>query len=342
MVYRETTNVVSRRGRLAIASALIAVLVVLPAAMFLWMTSVPGRSFDQIVPLPGAESAQLAARLRGHVEVIGSTPHNIAHPAAYANVQRYIGTKLSAMGYRVDRQRVMAGADNLAVDIRSANPSAKLLIIGAHFDSAGDAPGANDNGSGVAALIEIAGALKGRKFAHHIRLIWFANEEPPFFQREGMGSMVAAKSIAASGQSIIGMISLETIGYFDDRAGSQHYPPPLSLRYPDRGNFIAFVGMVDARPFVRRSVGEFRRSARLPSVGGVAPSFVQGIDWSDHWSFQKQGISSLMVTDTAPFRYPHYHERSDTPDKLDYHRMALLVEALEEMIVSLASTDKDN
>ena len=236
----------------------------------------------------------------------------------------------------------MADADNLSVDIRSAHPGAKLLVIGAHYDSAGIAPGANDNGSGVAALIEIARTLKARKLAHHVRLIWFANEEPPFFQREGMGSVVAAKSIAASGQPMIGMISLETIGYFDDRAGSQHYPPPLSLRYPDRGNFIAFVGMVGARSFVRRSVGEFRRSARLPSEGGVAPSFVQGIDWSDHWSFQQQGIPSLMVTDTAPFRYPHYHELSDTPDKLDYHRLALLVEALDMMIVSLASTGASN
>ena len=336
-MYRETVEGVSRRSRLAIASALVAVLIVLPVIVFLWMTSVPGRSYDQRMPSPNAESAQLAARLRGHVEAIASTPHNIAHPAAYAEVQRYIATKLGAMGYQVDRQHVMAGADNLSVDIRSIDQSAKLLVIGAHYDSAGNAPGANDNGSGVAALIEIARALKARRLSHHVRLIWFANEEPPYFKREGMGSLVAAKSIAASGNPTIGMISLETIGYFDDRPGSQHYPPPLSLRYPDRGNFIAFVGMVGARPFVRRSVGEFRRSARLPSVGGVAPSFVQGIDWSDHWSFQQHGIPALMITDTAPFRYPHYHEKSDAPDKLDYYRMALLVEALQEMIVSLAS-----
>ena len=128
------------------------------------------------------------------------------------------------------------------------------------------------------------------------------------------------------------MISLETLGYYSDAPGSQHYPFPLNLRYPDTGNFAAFVGTLSSRSFVRRTVGDFRQVARFPSEGGAAPGFVQGIDWSDHWSFGQVGIPALMVTDTAPFRYPHYHSNADTPDRLDYARLARVVEGLARVI----------
>jgi Zn-dependent M28 family amino/carboxypeptidase len=122
------------------------------------------------------------------------------------------------------------------------------------------------------------------------------------------------------------------MGFYSDAAGSQHYPFPLDLRYPDTGNFIAFAGSLSSRGFVRRTVGDFRRLAPFPSEGGAAPGFIQGIDWSDHWSFGEVGIPALMVTDTAPFRYPHYHSVADTAEKIDYARLARVVHGLSRVI----------
>lgn len=341
-MYREIGEELTGRSRIAIVCSIVAALIGLPLGALLWMTSVPGQSYDGPPPRLSVVGRAMASRLRMHVVAVASVPHNIDHPVAYAGVQRYIVSQMTGIGYRVDRQAVVKGADNLSVNIGSADPKAGLLIVGAHYDSAGAAPGANDNGSGVAALIELARALKpfDGKLSSRVRLIWFANEEPPYFQREAMGSLVAARSIAASHEHVIGMIALETIGYFSDRPNSQHYPFPLSLRYPDRGNFIAFVGMTSSRGFVRRSIRAFRLSARIPSVGGVAPSFVQGMDWSDHWSFEQQDIPAFMITDTAPFRYPYYHEATDTPDKVDYDRLALVVEGLDRMVLRLAPNDQ--
>jgi Zn-dependent M28 family amino/carboxypeptidase len=207
-------------------------------------------------------------------------------------------------------------------------------VIGAHYDSAGTAPGANDNGTGVAATLALARNMANLRGRSNVRIRWvfFVNEEPPYFQTPRMGSVVYAGQLRKSGETMIGMISLETMGFYSDRAGSQHYPSPLNLRYPDTGNFVAFVGMTSSRAFVRKTVGAFRAVAAFPSVGGSAPDFVQGIGWSDHWSFAQQGIPALMVTDTAPFRYPHYHTRYDTPDKVDYPRLARVVTGLEKML----------
>jgi Peptidase family M28 len=125
---------------------------------------------------------------------------------------------------------------------------------------------------------------------------------------------------------------LETIGFYSDEEGSQRYPWPLGLLYPGRGDFVAFVGLVSSRAFVRRAVAAFRALAAFPSQGGTAPGLIPGIDWSDHWSFAQAGIPALMVTDTALFRYPHYHSPADTPDKVDYERLARVVSGLERVV----------
>lgn len=317
------------------------VFVGLPVATFLWMTSVPGDSFDGPVPPMNAERRQLAERLRADVVAIASEPHNLNHPGGLARADAHIAQQLRTAGYEVAVTEVILPGRNLGVTVRPMNESAPTLVIGAHYDSFMGVPGANDNGSGTAALLELARRLKryDGSLAKRLRLIFFVNEEPPYFKSNAMGSRVAAQQFSKSGEVVEGMISLETMGYFDDRAGSQHYPFPMALRYPDRGNFIAFVGDLGSRPFLRRSIERFRSHAQIPSVGGTAPSFVQGIDWSDHWSFSQDGIPAFMVTDTAPFRYPHYHKKSDRPDKLDYGRLALVVEGLEGMIVDLAAFD---
>jgi hypothetical protein len=173
--------------------------------------------------------------------------------------------------------------------------------------------------------------LRG-KAALRIRLILFVNEEPPWFQTPLMGSVVYAARLRRSGEPLLGMMSLETIGYYTRQPHSQHYPWPLGMLYPEIGNFVAFVGTTDARGFVRSTVRTFREAGQFPSVGGTAPGFVQGIDWSDHWAFSGEGIPALMITDTAPFRYPHYHSVADTPDKVDYASLARLITTLDLMV----------
>ncbi len=331
----------SIRIRLA---ALLAVLLLfaLPVAALLWMTSVPGKSFAGPLHALTPGQIQLAARLRAHVAAIGSEPHNVGHPEALERAALHIEAALAGIGYPVRRQAFDADGRkvrNLEVVIEPATADAPTLVVGAHYDSCLDAPGANDNATGTAAVIELARSLANLrgKSALRIRLVLFVNEEPPYFQTEHMGSLVYARALKSGGEKILGMFSLETLGFYSDRPGSQHYPTPLDMLYPNKGDFVAFVGSVSSRSFVRRTIGAFRQMAPFPSQGGTAPAFIQGIDWSDHWAFGEVGIPALMVTDTATFRYPHYHSRADTPDKVDHERLARVVTGLDRTVRAWAA-----
>jgi hypothetical protein len=224
---------------------------------------------------------------------------------------------------------------NLEVEIRGARP--EILVVGAHYDSVYGCPGANDNASGVAALLALARRFAGKPTGRTLRFVAFVNEEPPYFQTEEMGSLVYAKRCRQRGDQIAGMISLETIGYFSDAPGSQKYPSPgLGLFYPNKGNFIGFAADMSSRALLRSAVSAFRKTERLPSQGAALPARIPGIGWSDHWAFWQCGYPAIMVTDTAPFRYSHYHEATDTPDKLEYDRFALVVSGMEKTIAELA------
>jgi hypothetical protein len=320
--------------------ALLIVLLLLigaPVATLLWLTAVPGRSHEgPLPPLSGVE-AQLAERLEEHVRAVASVPHNVGYPEALERSALYIEKTLAGIGYEVRRQPFHAGGQevrNIEAVIEPAAAGAQTLVVGAHYDSCCNAPGANDNGTGTAGVIELArllADLKG-KSPLRIRLVLFVNEEPPYFMTDLMGSLVYARRLKQSGEPVLGMFSLETLGYYDDAPGSQHYPWPLGLLYPNKGNFVAFVGLTSSRPLVRRAVKSFRTHARFPSVGGTAPGAIPGIAWSDHWSFEQVGIPALMITDTAPFRYPYYHTEQDSPDKVDYRKLARVVSGLERTI----------
>jgi Zn-dependent M28 family amino/carboxypeptidase len=329
-------------ARLAIFGAVLLVLVGLPVGVLLWMTAVPGRSWAGPLPPLGPGEARLAGRLHADVAAIGSEPHNASHAEALERSAAYIERRLAGLGYAVRRQSFAVGGTsvrNIEAMVEPAR-SAPSLVVGAHYDSAGGAPGANDNATGVAALLEIARALRpldGRARLR-VRLVFFVNEEPPFFKTPLMGSLVYAKALKRRGEPVAGMIALETLGFYSDAAGSQHYPPLLAAFYPDRGNFVAFVGTTGARGWVRRTVRDFRAVARVPSEGGTAPALLQGIDWSDHWAFGQAGVPALMVTDTAPFRYPYYHSPADTPDRVDYSRLARVAAALDRMVLRWGET----
>ncbi|MEO7687841.1 MAG: M28 family peptidase [Sphingomonas sp.] len=332
----ETFSTRPSRARVIGWSIALLVLIGFPVATILWMTAVPGHSHTGTLPPLDAGQQQMATNLEAHVRAIASKPHNIEHPAALEFAALHIENALIDMGYTIHRQPLgQDGSErNIEVVIDPAAPTAETLVIGAHYDSAFDAPGANDNATGTAGVIELArllADLRG-KSALRIRLVLFVDEEPPNFQTANMGSLVYAERLKRTGEPVTGMLCLETLGYYSDQPGSQHYPAPLDLLYPRTGNFVAFVGLTSSRGFVRKTVGAFRAHAQFPSIGGTVPGFVTGIDWSDHWSFEQVGIPAVMITDTAPFRYPWYHRRGDTPDKVDYAKLARVVSGLERVV----------
>lgn len=288
-------------------------------------------------PLPNAtaEESALAARLLDHVTAVASVPHNTDHPQALEASARYIERQLETLGYTPERQEFPAAGQmvrNVHATIGGEAGERPSFVVGAHYDSAGIAPGANDNGSGVAALIELARLLKSyTPKRHRLRLVFFVNEEMPHFGTETMGSVQFARYVIAR-ETVRGMISLETIGAFSEQPGSQAFPFPLGLVYRDTADFIAFIGTPRARDLVHEALGSFRRHTSFPTIGGVAHAFIKGIAWSDHASFDAHGVPAIMITDTALFRYRHYHRPSDTPDKIDYGRLARITKGIERTI----------
>jgi len=309
-------------------------------AWLLWyMVKMPGASYSgALKPLTGEEQV-IAGNLRRHVAAVASREHNFLKVAELEAAARYIEKALAGSGLTVATQHFVSGpaeVRNIEVEIRGGARASEIVIVGAHYDSVLGAPGANDNGSGVAAVIELARLFAAEKPARTLRLVEFVNEEPPFYHTDAMGSRHYARRSKERGENILAMLSLETIGYYSDWPGSQRYPFPLSLFYPSTGNFIAFVSNLTSRALLHEALASFRRHAGIPSEGVAAPAFIPGVDWSDHWSFWREGWPALMVTDTAPYRYPHYHSGEDTPDKVDYERLARVVTGLHGMLRELA------
>jgi Zn-dependent M28 family amino/carboxypeptidase len=211
------------------------------------------------------------------------------------------------------------------------------------YDSVAGSPGANDNATGIAALLELSrlfagGSIGATPSQSTLRFVAFANEEPPFFKTPQQGSRVYARACRQRGDDVRAMIALETMGFYSDTPGSQRYPFPFSLFYPSRGNFIAFVSNLKSRSVMRRAVSAFRAHSDFPLESCATFARVPGIDWSDHGSFWHEGYRAFIVTDTAPFQHRHYHETSDTPDKVDYAALARVTQGVAGAIASLATT----
>jgi Zn-dependent M28 family amino/carboxypeptidase len=197
--------------------------------------------------------------------------------------------------------------------------------------------GADDNATGVAAILELARMLHDSKLRKTIRFVLFVNEEPPFFQTDTMGSLVYARQLKRENAAVSAMLSLEMLGYYSEASGSQKYPAALGWLYPSQGNFIGFVGKADSPELVRRAIRSFRETTSFPSEGVAAPVEWPGVGWSDHWSFWQAGYPAIMITDTAIFRNPYYHTPRDTADKLDFAKMARVVEGIRRVVEDLSS-----
>ena len=330
-------------ARVRIALTVLSILVAFVAFAVWFMTAMPGARYrGPLQPLAGGDR-QLPADLKAHVVAVASEEHNAGHPEALERSARYIEATLSGLGYAVSRQEFETGDIKVRnLEVRRAGPGAgktRLIVIGAHYDSAQGAVGADDNGSGVAALLELARLLKSVEPAEglEMRLVFYVNEELPWFGTEKMGSLVHASGLAREKREVVAMLSLETIGWYSDAQGSQRYPFPFNLLYPSTGDFIGFVANPRSRNLLHRVIGSFRRHAAFPSEGAVGLESIAGVGWSDQWAYWKFGWPAVMVTDTAPFRYPHYHTLRDTPDKLDYDGLARVVLGLAGVVRELAS-----
>ncbi|MDD2715280.1 MAG: M28 family peptidase [Candidatus Wallbacteria bacterium] len=250
----------------------------------------------------------------------------------------YIADRLEACGLDVTEQSyhvVGRPVSNLIAELAGTDPTAEILIVGAHYDTC-DNPGADDNASAVAVLIEVAKKLSASKTRRKIRFVAFVNEEPPYFQTEYMGSKVYANKLRENGEKIYLAVILEMLGYYSDEPHSQKIPLPLVWKYPSTGNFLLAVGDKNSSAAMEKLAGMFRRSCSLPLYELTKYSFIQGVDSSDHWSFWENGYPAIMITDTSYYRNPYYHTAGDTYEKLDYNRMAQAVEGNSAAILELA------
>jgi Zn-dependent M28 family amino/carboxypeptidase len=279
----------------------------------------------------------LEPRLKAHVESLanGIGERNIFVPQTMEAAAGALSDFWEKTGYRVDVQSFQVGqvtCVNLAVEILGETRPNEIVVVGAHYDTVTGSPGANDNGSAVAAMLELSRLFKGQSTEKTLRFVAFANEEPPFFKTRSMGSFVYAERCSKARENIVAMLSLETIGYYRDEPGTQKYPFPFRFFYPHTGNFITVVGNLRSKPLVQSFSRHFMEASDFPLECAAPFGFLTGIDWSDQWSFWRFGYPAVMITDTALFRYPYYHSPFDTPDRVDYQALARVTHGIYEAL----------
>ena len=250
----------------------------------------PNRTHNGPLPPLSDEERILRDRLRQHVTALAGTIGGRS-VSRYSGLQAsavYLRDQLAAQGFRVEEQVfTVQGREvrNIEVERLGANRPDEIVVIGAHYDTPGNLPGANDNATGTAAVLELARYFRAKVGDRSLRLVLFVNEEPPWFQTDAMGSLVYARRCRERNENIVAMLSLETLGYYSDEPGSQRYPAGLQAGLPNAANFIGFVSNVSSAQLLRRGVSHFRNTTRFPAEGAAAPDHIPGVGWSDHWSF---------------------------------------------------------
>jgi Zn-dependent M28 family amino/carboxypeptidase len=281
-------------------------------------------------------------RLRRHVHALAAEigERHVWRAHALHAAADYVRGQFESLGYVVAPQAYEVHGvrcENLEVTIPGSDRAREIVLAGAHYDTVEGSPGADDNASGVAGLIEIARLLRDARPQRTLKLVAFVNEEAPFFYFGEMGSKVYARAARARGDDIRVMVSLEMLGCYREAPGSQAYPPLLKWFYPGRGNFIAFVSNLRSRRALAAFTRAFRAHSDFPAERLAAPALVPGVSWSDQLSFWRAGYRALMATDTAFYRYPHYHRPTDTPERLAYPEMARVVQGLARALGALAA-----
>jgi len=327
----------TERRRRIIKLMLLVVLIIILLLAGLWFC-VTQPLFSRATP--SSERTIDPARLEAHVRKLSVElgPRDEAHIENLDRVAAYIKDEFSQTTALVSEQPFRVEGKSYRNVIAQFGPeSAERIIVGAHYDTCGPLPGADDNASGVAGLIELARLLGRQPPPLRVELVAFTLEEPPYFGTTDMGSSVHAESLRKQNVRVKAMFSLEMIGYFSDQPGSQAFPVgPLSMFYPSTGNFIGVVGRLGDWSLVRRTKAAMRNASPLPVYSINAPRFVPGVDFSDQLSYWHAGYSAVMITDSAFYRNRNYHTAQDTPEKLDYKRMAMVVEGVYAAVVELA------
>jgi hypothetical protein len=299
-----------------------------------WVVTNPVYVKPVLAPAPAADSGRLEVDVRYLAD--NEPARSSAQPASLDRAATYIAKSFVAAGCTPRAEEFTADHVEYRNVICSIGPhDAPRLVIGAHYDVF-ERPGADDNASGVAALIELARLITAANppLEHRLDLVAFTLEEPPHFRTENMGSHAHARGILNQGADLKLMISVEMIGFYNDAPDSQSYPVGfLEWIYPDKADFIGVVGALFDRSSVARVKSLMAVSDDLPVYSINAPAALTGVDFSDHLSFWQNGLPALMVTDTAFLRNPNYHRPTDTPDTLDYRRMALAVDGLYQVAV---------
>lgn len=253
----------------------------------------------------------------------------------------YITEEFQKLGYVVSKNVYDIDGKtyrNIIAESNLEHSLDEVVIVGAHYDSCYN-PGADDNASGVAGMLEMARLLKDKKLKKPLRFIAFTNEEPPYFQTKKMGSYVYAKSLKEKNAKISAVIILEMLGYYSEEPDSQDYLPFLGFFYPDVANYIAIVGNFKSKRLVEDVKENFKKATDFPVESIVAPSGVPGLNFSDHWSFWKMGYKAVMITDTAFLRNENYHENTDTYDTLNYNKMAQVIKGLTYAVEKLTNNE---
>lgn len=288
------------------------------------------------------EERETAGRLQETVAVLAEDigPRNYQSLENLQAAADYIRKSFGALGYDVDMiPYVIQGQEyhNIVARKPGSSDSKDVVIVGAHYDSCFN-PGADDNASGVAGLMELARRLKDRSLNSELRFVAFVNEEPPFFMTESMGSRVYARQVKEANEQIRAVIVLEMLGFYSEQWGSQKYLPLLGPFYPNQADFIAVIGDFHSADLVREFTSGWTKHSDFPLEGLVAPGSVPGINFSDHASFWKEGFAAVMVTDTAYMRNVNYHRKTDLPNTLNYEKMAVVVHGLTEVVGQLAGS----
>ena len=320
--------------RICVFLIIVCGVVFIAGCAMIWM---PGKGYSGALPPLSAAQTALRDALRSDLEKLAGeiSERNVFKYENMNAAADFIEASFSGAGHKVTRQSYEADKRifyNIEAELPGTDRRDEIVVVGAHYDSVPGAPGANDNGTGMVAVMAMARAFAGKRPSRTVRFVAFANEEPPYFQTPKMGSRVYAKRCRERNENIVAMFTPETIGYFDDTPGSQEYPWPFSLFYPSTGNFVAFVGNYSSRKCVRKSIAAFRNGVDFPSEGAALPEFIPAAGLSDHWAFWQEGYPGFMVTDTAFYRYCHYHTSEDTVDKIDFDRLARVVEGLTRVV----------
>lgn len=288
----------------------------------------------------GTTGHELAHRLKRHVYTLS---HVIGDRSVYkydklCAAADYIAGQFASFGYEVGYQKyIIQGKEvsNISVVKTGAKNPVRKIIVGAHYDTALN-PGADDNASGIAGLLELARFVFDKELDSTIKFIAFPAEEPPFFDSDDMGSWVYAKSARAAKKDIRAVLILEMIGYYSSRSRSQTYPTPFRFLFPHRGNFISVLGNIRSAGLVFKILSSFKKASCFPIVPMVVYNFASAVHFSDHWAFWTEGYRAVMISDTSFYRNRRYHRQDDTFDTLDYASMAEVVKGLGGTLQALA------